>query len=57
MNPMERIEEILASVEDLLTEVKASDDTMTVAESHLLYSKIRETEGWLQGSREHLAPY
>jgi hypothetical protein len=53
---MERIEEVLTSVTGLLQDIKNSDDTLTLGESHHLYSKIREAEGWLMSARNALEP-
>lgn len=56
MNPLERIALILTEVEGLLEDVKSQVETITLAESHRLYSSIRETEGWLLSARTLLEP-
>lgn len=53
---MDRIEEILLASKDLLAEVKASRETLSLANGHRLYSTVRETEGWLQSVRKCIEP-
>lgn len=56
MKPLDRIAEICSSVAVLLQEIKDGGDSMTLVESHRLYSAIRETEGWLKSCRAALEP-
>lgn len=55
MNPLQRLVEMRADVEELSAEVRAALSTITLAEARGIGRIAREVEGWLAGIRALVA--